>query len=211
MNRRMSAWVAAVVVAVGTAGAATLTLDNPALSGQVDATVGWGFTIESTPVMDGGNLITPWLLITHADFVPDVGLDPVGVFTAFITQLPNSNNVVGPDDGNGEVNPWSQSFDNMLMTGIGSYVINDFQSPGDEVTGEIVLTFDLYRLSPDDLLFDSTVDTIAVDQTLSAVASVTVDAPAPEPGTIWLLAAGGAVVAWKRWGSGAGVMGGGAS
>src|SRR5580765_6769430 len=93
-----------LLIAAAGAGAqaATLTLNNAALSGLPDATVGWGFTIESPD----------WLLVTFADFVPDPGVDPVGVFTAFITQPPNSNMVVVPGS------PWTQPFDDLLMTGI---------------------------------------------------------------------------------------------
>ena len=168
--------------------AATLTLSGGALGGAAGATVGWGFTITSTPIEDAGNPITPWLLITFADFVPDAGSNPVGVFTPFITQLPDANVVIGPDAGNGEINPWSQAFDPNALTGIGSYAINSFQMPGDQVTGNIVLYYDEYSVSPDSASFDPQNDIIAVGQTMSAPASVTVTVT-PEPAETWLLAA----------------------
>src|SRR5947208_1857765 len=85
------------VLGVAAAEAATVTLPSGgALVGLPDATVGWGFTIQSTPIVDGGGAITPWLLITFADFVPDAGVDPVGLFTSFLTQPPESNVVIGP-------------------------------------------------------------------------------------------------------------------
>src|SRR5262249_7328190 len=136
--------------------AATVVLNQAALAGLPDETVGWGFTITADP--------NQWILITHADFVPDPGFNPVGVFTAFITQPPNSNIVVGANSGNGEVNPWTQAFDNALLTGIGSYHINDFQSLGDRVEGAIVLSYDAYSRSPNDPAFDPTSDILALGQ-----------------------------------------------
>jgi len=183
----------AAALSVGVAGAATLSFpDGSALQGLPDTTVGWSFRIASTPILDGGNLITPWLLITFADFVPNAGFNPVGLFTPFITQPPNSNTAIGPNTGNGEINPWIQSFDAALFTGIGSYHINDFQMAGDQVVGTIVLHYDLYRASPNGPDFNPTTDTVAVGQTLSATSSVTVTA-VPEPGTGSLLALAGLV------------------
>jgi len=170
------------------AEAATLTLDQAALAGLPNATVGWGFTIVSTPIDDGGHTITPWLLITSADFVPNAGTNPVGVFTAFITQLPNSNTVIGPDASNGEVNPWTQAFDAVAFTGIGSYHINDFQALGDRVDGSILLHYDVFRTSPNDPAFDPSVDTVAVGQSISAFASATVGVPEPGTGSLLLVA-----------------------
>ena len=128
--------------------AATLTLDNSALTGVPDGIVGWGFTIQSTPVPDGAGSIIPWLLITGVDFVLDPGIDPVGNLASFLTMSPEVGQVIGPDMGNGEVNPWTEPFDADLFTGIGSYHINDFQSPGDMTVGNIVVTYDVYGLTP---------------------------------------------------------------
>ena len=177
--------------------AATFLLNPAVLSGLPDSTVGWGFTIQSTPIVDGTNTMTPWMLITFADFVPDPGSNPVGVFTAFITQLPNSNTVIGPDSGNGEINAWSQSFDPVLITGIGSYHINDFQSFGDQVTGAIEVLYDLYRVSPNDPSFNPDSDLIATNQSLNAAASITI--VSPEPGTLGLLAAAFLCISSGRW------------
>jgi len=159
-------------------------------------TVGWDFTWTSTPILDGPNLITPWLLVSNADFVLDSGVNPVGVFTPFIT-LPSNYTVVGPDAGNGEVNPWSQPFDTTLQTGIASYSINPFQSFGDLATGNIVLTYDEYRVSPNDPSFNPITDTIATGLTVRARTSVLVANPsggigdtAPEPRPGGLLIAG---------------------
>lgn len=166
-------------------------------------TIGWSFTIESDPVADPVlGLITPWLMITSADFVLDPSIPPPGIFTAFITQLPNSNTVIGPDTGNGEVNPWSQTFNLTLMTGIGSYNINDPVDFG-KYFGSIQLTFDEYRYSPNGPGFDPSTDTIDVGQIVTMPVSIRIDpvttSDVPEPGTL-LLAGGllGLLVARRR-------------
>jgi hypothetical protein len=178
---------------------AGLVLPQPVLSGQPGGEVGWGFTITSTPVDTGDSSITPWLVITGATFSLDAGVNPVGVFTPFIQ---NVFQPVGPDTGNGEVNPWSQAFlDGATQTGIGSYLINDFQSPGDFATGQIVLTYDEFTVSPNDPDFDPTLDTLATGLTMSANAEVDVTgdvSAVPEPGSAWLIMAAMAVcLGWR--------------
>jgi hypothetical protein len=177
----------AALLAARSLHADTLTVMPGALFGAPGDTVGWSFTITSPAIQDGTHTITPWLLVSNADFIPTPGQFPVGVFMPFIT-LPQNFQVIGPDTRNGEVNPWSQAFDNLAQTGFGSYTINSFQSPGDAVTGELVLMFDEFRLSPDDPKFNPVVDTIAVGQTATADVSVTVTAgaaEAPEPAVTW--------------------------
>jgi hypothetical protein len=164
-------------------------IDNPNLFGPPGATVGWDFSVTSAPVQVGLTMITPWAVITDAEFDLDPGVFPVGVFTGFINQPPPGApcsppspplNVIGPDTGCGEMNPWSQTFDNTLQTGTGSYVIDTFQIPGNGATGEIALTYDEYSVSPFDPSFDSTMDTLATGMTVSVPVSVTVTAT-PEP------------------------------
>ena len=186
-----------LTVSLAASATPTLTLDNPNLTGAPGDTVGWGFTLTSTPILDGSDVITPWLVITDASFDLDSGVFPVGVFNAFIKQ-PSNYMAIGPDTGNGEVNPWTQAFDDTLQTGIGSYVINDFQSPGDLATGNIVLTFSEYRFSPNDPAF-TVDDTIATNLTVSAPASVLVATQElPEPGSWLLLSIGVALIAIGR-------------
>jgi len=200
-TRIVEALFAATLLAVA-AQAGTLTLSNGAMNstvlvGQPGDNVGWDFTWTSTPILDGTNLITPWLLVSNADFVLDSGVNPVGVFTPFIT-LSSNYTVVGPGSGNGEVNPWSQSFDTTLQTGIGSYSINSFQLVGDLAIGNIVLTYDEYRVSPNDPSFNPITDTIATGLTVSAPTSVLVanasegtggTAPEPRPGGLLIAGA----------------------
>lgn len=193
LQSTLRALFAGILLAAAPAHAG-LVLDRSLLEGDPGETVGWGFELTSTPITDGASTITPWLLVTAADFVPDPDVYPVGVFTPFITGY---FDVVGPDTGNGEVNPWSQPYQNTpLQTGIGSYEINSFQTPGDLVTGYIVLIYDLYRVSPNDPAFLPETDIIATGLTMSAPASVLVSDPlaVPEPSSLLLLAAGAALL-----------------
>ena len=170
----LGCFLAALCATAGSA--ATLTLTSSTLFGTPGDTVSWGFTFESTPIDDGGVPIVPWLMVSFANFVPDPGVDPVGVFTAIITDPAYIGTVIGPDAGNGEVNPWTGTF--------GSYAINDFQSSGDAVTGTLVLRYDVYRTSPIDPSFNPDFDTVAVGETLRLAAAVDV---VPEPASAYLL------------------------
>jgi len=178
------------------AHAATLFISNNGyLEGQPGMTVGWDFTITSTPLDIGPSLVVsalfePWIIVTSADFVLDPGVFPVGVFTPLVT-IPGTP--VGPDTGHGEENPWIRSFNLALQQGLASYDINPFQSPGDLATGIIVLTYDVYLHSPNEPAFDPILDTYAVGQTMSAPASVLVigeTSAVPEPAAFQLAGLG---------------------
>ncbi|TPW18542.1 MAG: hypothetical protein FD130_178 [Halothiobacillaceae bacterium] len=63
------------------------------------------------------------------------------------------------------------------------------------MSGQIVLNYDLYAVSPNDPLFDPGTDGLSFGNTLTADASVTVKAstpppPVPEPQSLLLLAVG---------------------
>jgi hypothetical protein len=148
--------------------AATLTLApvNGQLFGNAGDTVGWGFTIIND---------ADFLVVTSAAFDPSSGL---GTFTDFISA--DNFIVVGPSPESTSV---SQAFDPTAMRGIGSFTIGGSALPGESATGQIVLTYDLFRLSPNDPNFNPDTDLITTDNTLSADASVTVagGAAVPEP------------------------------
>ena len=94
--------------------------------------------------------------------------------------------MIGPSPENTSI---SQSFDSGLMTGIGSFAIDPTASGA--VSGLIVLTYDLYSVSPNDPIFDPN-DEISGGNFATAQASMTVTSTpsAPEPGSMALLGTG---------------------
>ncbi len=166
--RKIPLIIAALFMTNG-AVAATLTLDSNTLYGMPGDLVGFGGTITATP--DAYDTSTPWIVIDGADFVLDMGTYPVGVFTPIIT---NNFVVVGPNTGNGEVNPYTQHFDATLGTGIGSYEINSFQSVGDQANGTLVISYSEFSVSPNDSSFDPDNDSLADGAVLTLTAPVSV-------------------------------------
>jgi hypothetical protein len=153
-------------------GVPTLVLDplGGAISGAAGATIGWGFTLTN-PGVD-------FLVVTSSDFCVGVITSPCSNSLGSYTDFAGPQFIVaGPSPENPSV---TQAFDNTLLTGMGSFLIN----PGatGSVTGEIVLTYDLYSVDPNSPSFDPTVDTVALGDSLLAGASVTVGAvTTPEP------------------------------
>jgi len=92
--------------------------------------------------------------------------------------------VAGPSNGFGDGPTVSQNFNALNMSGVGSFAISPSATIGDFVLGNIVLTFDVYSVSPNDPSFDPTLDTLAKSLQLSAGAQVDVT---PEPGSLLLL------------------------
>ena len=151
---------------------------NGAVSGTPGATVGWGFSLSSD---------TGYLVVSGASFTAP----PVfGSFTDYISQ---QFFVVGPPP---ERNPVSQTFDPILMTGIGSFAIDSNATTGSVVNNPIVLTYDLFSVSPNDINFDPDTDTLSTGNSVGADASVAV---VPEPASLFLFAAG--LIGWVGWGN----------
>ncbi len=156
----------------GLAQADTLTLNPPggAISGAAGTTVGWGFTLTN---------VTNFAVVTSSDFCVGVIASPcsnsLGTYTDFAGP---QFIVVGPSSS------VTQAFNNSLLTGMGSFLIN----PGatGSVLGDVVLTYDLYSVSPNDPSFLPT-DIVSLGNLLTAPASVTA---VPEPGSLLLLASG---------------------
>jgi hypothetical protein len=165
--------------------APTLTLDpvNSAITGVAGSTVGWGFTLT--------NLGSDFAVITGSDFcvgpITSPCSNPLGTYTDFVGQ---QFFVLGPSP---ESSSLSQSFDLMALTGVGSFFINPLAQPGDKAIGQIVLSYDLFSLSPNDPNFDPIADTLSNGNFLMAPASVTLTkstVSTPEPGSLFLLATG---------------------
>jgi hypothetical protein len=158
--------------------ATTFQLDPPngVLSGLPGSTVGWGFTLSNTE---------NFLVVTSAAFEPATDL---GTFMDFIS-APDNFFVVGPAPGASNV--WAQAFNAVTQTGIGSFAIDPNAALGGVAYGEIVLTYDLFALSPLNPNFNPDTDTLSNGNILTASASV-VTAVVPLPGAVWLF--GSAVV-----------------
>ena len=137
---------------------------NGVVSGTPGATVGWGFTLSNN---------ADYLVVTSASFTAPLS---IGTFTDYISQ---QFFVVGP--------PLRQEFDPILMTGIGSFAIDSNATIGSVVNNPIVLTYDLFSVSPNDPSFDPDTDTISNSNIVTASASVRV---IPEPASIVLFTVG---------------------
>ena len=188
MNKTLICGLLAGCLLLTSAARATtiLTLDpaGGAISGLAGTTVGWGFTFTND---------TDYAVITGTQFC-DTSSSPLPNICASLA--PNLGTytdfaglqflVAGPSPESTTV---SQTFDNSLLTGIGSFAIDPGASG--TVSGIIVLTYDLYSVSPNDPAFNPD-DVISGGNYLTANASVTV-APVtsvPEPGSFGLLGAG---------------------
>jgi hypothetical protein len=140
-------------------GAPTLTLDstNGAISGAPGATVGWGFTLTNT---------TDFLVVSSSDFCVGAITSPcsnsLGTYTDFIGP---QFQVVGPSPEN---TSFTQSFNLLAQTGAGSFTINSSAPPGDSVIGEIVVTYDLYSVDPNNPNFDPSLDTLSTGDMLDS-------------------------------------------
>jgi hypothetical protein len=153
--------------------APTLQLDpsDRAVVGAPGTTVGWGFSLTN---------LENYLVVTSASF--EVGTAQ-GTFTDFISAA--NFFVVGPASSGSTV--WAQPFNDAMQLGIGSFLIDPSVAAGSVVSGQIVLTYDLYSRSPLDDMFNPDTDTLANGNMLTAFASVSA---VPEPETWSLMLAG---------------------
>ena len=179
-----------LIAASGLRAGAVLTLNpaNGAMNGQPGQSIAWGFTITND---------TNFLVVNKADYLT---VTPLGTFTDFVSSF---FTVVGP--GTYAVASWTQPGDVAGQTGIGSYAIDSSTAVGSLSTGTIVLDYDLYSVSPNNPMFDPSVDYLGAGS-LSQAASVLATPPGdmvPEPASSFLmLAALAALIAgrisWRR-------------
>jgi hypothetical protein len=162
-------------------GLPTLTLAplGGALTGAAGSTVGWGFTLT--------NLGFDFAVVTGSDFCVGVIASPcansLGTYTDFAGP---QFLVVGPSPESTSI---TQAFNNILMAGMGSFLINP--AAMGSVSGEIVLTYDLYSVDPNSLSFNPLLDTVSLGNQLTSAASVTVaTTPTPEPSSLLILSSG---------------------
>src|ERR1700730_8316574 len=158
-------------------GAPLLQLIPPSgtVSGGPGSTVGWGFTLTNN-----ANFVT----VSGSDFCEGAILSPcphaIGTYTDFIGQF--NFIVAGPPPESSIV---SQTFNQVTKTGVGSFRINPSALNGSVAAGQIVVTYDLFNLSPNDPAFNPALNTISTGNRLLANARVNVT---PEPGS-WSLSA----------------------
>ena len=152
------------------------------VSGAPGSTVGWGFTITNDT--DYIEITSSQYCVNPVNFPLVCNSSALGTFNDFISTA--NDIIVGPPGGT-DPSSVSQSFDQVAMTGIGSFVISalDLVNSGD--VGQIVLTYDLTSLDPN----DPNAVSLGTDLVLSANASATVtgSSSVPEPGTAGLMAA----------------------
>ena len=163
----------------GGAHAGSLILNVPAtIAGSPGATIGWDFTLTWTSTNE-------WESVTGSALINET--DPLGLFTDWIG--PQSG--PAPDYGLGPGSPsttWTESFDLVNSLGLGSYSIDPAAVPFAEDQGQIVVYYDVYDGSPADN------GNLLRSESVTAPFDVQVTAPvaaAPEPKSLWLVAAGG--------------------
>ena len=173
----------------------TLSPATGSISAIRGSVIGWGFTLS--------NPDTNFLVVTSAAFckttvvagftVCDQFPDPaLGFFTDYIAQ--SNFIVVGPAPESPIV---TQAFNQILLTGIGSFAIAP-AAPYGTFSGQILLTYDLYSRSPNDPLFNPDLDLLPPDTRGNTVTANAAVSAIPEPATILLVAAGGILLVRRR-------------
>lgn len=171
MSRMLHVMAILALLHVSQAGAATVFELDPAsgaLSGAPGATVGWGFSLTN----DAG-----FLVVTGATFESGTTL---GTFTDFIS-APGNFFVVGPVP---EPDKVVQPFNAANQTGLGSFHIDPTATVNTTISGQLVLTYDLFARSPNDPNFNPDTDTQSLGNRLSQQASISI---VPLPASIWLM------------------------
>jgi len=136
------------------------------IAGLPGSTIGWGFTVTNA---------TDWLVITSTSFTPSTSSGTYTDYTQF------NFIVVGPAP---ETESVTQVFSPLDLTGAGSFTIAADAPGGTDITGEIVMTYDLFSVDPNSPSFNPILDTISTDNPLPVFAEVQVSV-VPEPAT-WL-------------------------
>ncbi|MGA8037222.1 MAG: PEP-CTERM sorting domain-containing protein [Candidatus Acidiferrales bacterium] len=183
--------LAFVSLAKGDGEGPTLTLDptNGAIQGPAGTDVGWGYTLTAG---------SDFAVITGSQFctgpISSPCTNPFGTYT---DNIGNAFIVVGPAAGESTVSQaWSAG------NGVGDFLINA-ASTG-TISGEIVLSYDVYSVDPNSANFDPISDLLFTGLYAEDGASVTVGPAStsggggntvPEPGTPALLLAGLACLA----------------
>ena len=172
--------------AVSLSAGPALTLIPADLAGMPGSTVGWGFTIQN----DAGyiEITSSQFCLNPVNFPLLCGSPTTGTYVDIIS-TPPEDIILGPPGAMDAPSSVTQDFDPSTDMGVASFLIDPGATVGASDVGQIVLTYNLSDLNPNNPNYDPNVDLIATDVVLSADASVTVLASAtPEPVTAGLLA-----------------------
>jgi hypothetical protein len=178
--------LAIVFSGIGQAAVITFQLDpaNGQVSGTAGQTVGWGFTLSNSG--------PDFLVVTGTSFV-NTPLSSFGTYTDLLSPQITAGSsflVIGPTP---ETPSLTEVFNAGLQTGVGQFTFA--KTAAGTVSGNIVVDYALFSVSPNDPSFDPSVDTVTADATISAPATLVVT---PEPGTITLtLFAGASLILYR--------------
>jgi hypothetical protein len=164
---------------------------NGVITGIPGQTIGWGFTItnDSTYLVITGSQFCSNESVTPFCYMPSPSLGTFKDFTGSQFVL------VGPAPESISVR---QLFDDLALTGIGSFTIDSEAAPGSAVAGIIELTYDLFSVSPNSESFNPLTDTISDGSFLSAAAEVDVISAVSEPKSLSLVLLGSGLLAVRR-------------
>ncbi|MFG6459496.1 PEP-CTERM sorting domain-containing protein [Roseateles sp. BYS96W] len=152
------------------AQAAVLTLSPANVGAYAGQTTGWGFSLFNDST-------SGYLLVTGTDFAP-------GAPSAFGSYA----DLLGPRADWLVLAPmatWAEAYDAGLRTGLGEFSLAP--SAAGPLSGQVWLHYALFSVDPTTAGFDPDRDTIRVDASIAALATVTA---VPEPGSWALLLAG---------------------
>jgi hypothetical protein len=170
----------------GTGQAAAITLQLNPVNGQVSGaaaqTVGWGFTLSNSG--------PDFLLVTGTSFAA-TPLSSFGTYTDLLSPQITAGPsflVIGPAP---EAPSLTEAFNAAGQTGIGEFTFAN--TAAGSVSGNIVVDYSLFSVSPNDPTFNPDLDTVTPDATVSAPASLSVTASTPEPGTLAMVGIAGLI------------------
>ena len=188
MRTLLSVLTLSLLSAAGVLAGPVASVQPGTLAGTPGATVGWGFTFTNTS--DFALITSTQFCVGSSGIGTPCALSPLGTYTDFT----GFNFVVaGPAPESTSV---TQSFDAGALTGTGSFAISPAILGGGS-SGQIVFTYDLFSVSPNDPSFDPDFDTISVDNQVAAPASLSVQT-VPEPAAFLLAAPALALLALLR-------------
>lgn len=179
MKRRLL-FSSILLVALSSLASATvvLAIDPPggSVAGQPGDTIGWGFTTQSDPNL-WVTFVTSFLLVESNPFL--------GTYTDFIGSEGGPVNFeLAPGSSN-----WTQAFDSIAGTGIGSYAIDPAALPGAVDSGTLRVLYETFSADPNTCgACDAGSGFVDVPFQLAVTAT-------PEPATWLLLVAGIAAIA----------------